>query len=160
LLVYICDVLLDTSWNSWPPRATLKIMYDAEDTSGDLAHKRDQLGAELEIAPSHDPQRFFDVCQKFAVIDEKIVVLGSANWAASSILKPRQLRPLPQQRSHCQRARVVTFANWSENSARRTREAGVGIKNKYLANYDASVSDDDRENGCRWLKVTRDMFRA
>lgn len=64
----------------------VRVMYDATDTSGAEVQKLAALKVELKIAPSRAPRRVFTVChQKFAVVDSKLVVLGSANWAASSI---------------------------------------------------------------------------
>jgi phosphatidylserine/phosphatidylglycerophosphate/cardiolipin synthase-like enzyme len=65
----------------------VRIMYDTHDTRGDEAAKLQALvGAERRTAPSSGRRRVFTVChQKFAVIDGKTVLLGSANWAASSI---------------------------------------------------------------------------
>ena len=44
------------------------------------------FGIESKVAPSHDPRRVFTVChQKFVVIDRKLVVIESANWANTSL---------------------------------------------------------------------------
>jgi phosphatidylserine/phosphatidylglycerophosphate/cardiolipin synthase-like enzyme len=92
LLIYIYNVsaphVLECIADARDRGAAVWIMYDAKDTSGDEVNKLKALGVELKVAPSRDPRRVFDVChQKFAVIDKKIVILGSANWAASSIPK-------------------------------------------------------------------------
>ena len=92
LLVYIYNVsaphIIERIAAARDRGAKVRIMYDAKDTSGDEAEKLKALHVELKVAPSRDPRRVFDVChQKFAVIDKKLVVLGSANWATSSIPK-------------------------------------------------------------------------
>lgn len=64
----------------------IRLMYDVSDTRGDEAQKLAALGVELQVAPSSGGRRVFTVChQKFAVIDEAILLLGSANWAGTSI---------------------------------------------------------------------------
>jgi phosphatidylserine/phosphatidylglycerophosphate/cardiolipin synthase-like enzyme len=61
-------------------------MYDVTDTRGDERQKLKDLGVELKEAPSSNGRKVFTVChQKFAVIDEAILLLGSANWATTSI---------------------------------------------------------------------------
>ncbi len=90
LLVYIYNVsaphILELLAAARDRGVKVRIMYDAKDTAGSEVSKLNDLHVELKVAPSRDPRRVFDVChQKFAVIDQKIVILGSANWAASSI---------------------------------------------------------------------------
>ena len=92
LLIYIYNVsaphIIERIAAARDRGAKVRIMYDAKDTSGDEANKLKALGVELKVAPSRDPRRVFDVChQKFAVIDKKLVIMGSANWAASGIPK-------------------------------------------------------------------------
>lgn len=67
---------------------SIRLMYDVTDTRGDERASLATLGVELKEAPSTDGRRVFTVChQKFAVIDESVLLLGSANWATSSIPK-------------------------------------------------------------------------
>jgi phosphatidylserine/phosphatidylglycerophosphate/cardiolipin synthase-like enzyme len=64
------------------------VMYDRTDTRSQEEAKLRDLGVTLHLAPSVAPRRAFTVChQKFMVIDRKIVVLGSANWATTSVPK-------------------------------------------------------------------------
>lgn len=64
----------------------IRLMYDVMDTRGDERQKIAALGAECQEAPSTGDRRVFTVChQKFAVIDERILLLASANWANTSI---------------------------------------------------------------------------
>jgi phosphatidylserine/phosphatidylglycerophosphate/cardiolipin synthase-like enzyme len=64
----------------------VRIMYDVTDTRGDERQKLRGLGVELKEAPSSGRRQVFTVChQKFAVIDRSILLLGSANWAGTSI---------------------------------------------------------------------------
>jgi phosphatidylserine/phosphatidylglycerophosphate/cardiolipin synthase-like enzyme len=67
----------------------LRLMYDTHDTRGDERDKINSLeGAEVRTAPSSGRRNVFTVChQKFAVIDGKTLLIGSANWASSSIPK-------------------------------------------------------------------------
>lgn len=66
----------------------VRIMYDVMDTRGDEKNKIKQLEVETKEAPSSGRRKVFTVChQKFAVIDNKSLLLGSANWAASAIPK-------------------------------------------------------------------------
>ena len=90
LLVYIYNVsaphIIERIAAARDRGAAVQIMYDAMDTSGDEVNRLKALGVTLKVAPSRDPRRVFDVChQKFAVVDKKLVILGSANWATSSI---------------------------------------------------------------------------
>jgi cardiolipin synthase A/B len=92
LLIYIYNVsaphILELLSAAKSRGVEVRIMYDAKDTAGGEAQKLKDLNVELKIAPSRDPRRVFDVChQKFAVADGKVIVLGSANWAASAIPK-------------------------------------------------------------------------
>jgi phosphatidylserine/phosphatidylglycerophosphate/cardiolipin synthase-like enzyme len=67
----------------------LRIMYDSHDTRGDERARIETLrsnGAQVKVAPSSGGRSVFTVChQKFAVIDRSSVLIGSANWAGSSI---------------------------------------------------------------------------
>jgi phosphatidylserine/phosphatidylglycerophosphate/cardiolipin synthase-like enzyme len=66
----------------------IRIMYDVMDTRGNERQKLRELGVELKEAPSSNGRKVFTVChQKFAVIDDAILLLGSANWAGTSIPK-------------------------------------------------------------------------
>ncbi|MBN2547934.1 MAG: hypothetical protein JXB15_02155 [Anaerolineales bacterium] len=66
----------------------IQLMYDISDTRGHEKEKLAGLGVELKEAPSSGGRKVFTVChQKFFVIDESILVLGSANWAGTSIPK-------------------------------------------------------------------------
>jgi phosphatidylserine/phosphatidylglycerophosphate/cardiolipin synthase-like enzyme len=67
----------------------VRLMYDTHDTRGDEKMKLEALaGAEVRTAPSTGGRTVFTVChQKYAVIDRKAVLIGSANWAASAIPK-------------------------------------------------------------------------
>lgn len=93
LLIYIynftADYLLDLVRSAVGRGVDVKIMYDATDTQGNEEQKLQSLqGVEVRKAPSRNPRRVFTVChQKFAVIDDGLVVLGSANWATTSIPK-------------------------------------------------------------------------
>lgn len=64
----------------------IRIMYDVMDVRGSERQKLQQLGVELKEAPSSGRRKVFTVChQKFWVVDGSILVLGSANWAKTSI---------------------------------------------------------------------------
>lgn len=64
----------------------IRLMYDVTDTRGNEQEKLLALGVDLKPAPSVGERRVFTVChQKFAVIDEEISLLGSANWAGTAI---------------------------------------------------------------------------
>ena len=62
------------------------MMYDpAQMRAADVQRLR-SFGIETKVSPSHDPRRVFTVChQKFVVIDRKLVVIESANWANTSL---------------------------------------------------------------------------
>jgi phosphatidylserine/phosphatidylglycerophosphate/cardiolipin synthase-like enzyme len=90
VLFYIYNVsaehLLDLLRAAKARGVALQIMYDVTDTRGDERAKLEALGVTLKEAPSSGQRQVFTVChQKFAVIDESIVLLGSANWAGTSI---------------------------------------------------------------------------
>jgi phosphatidylserine/phosphatidylglycerophosphate/cardiolipin synthase-like enzyme len=64
-------------------------MYDPNDTREDEVAKLERLGVDLKVAPSKNPRRAFTVChQKFVVVDSNLVIVGSANWATTSIPDP------------------------------------------------------------------------
>jgi phosphatidylserine/phosphatidylglycerophosphate/cardiolipin synthase-like enzyme len=64
----------------------IRLMYDTRDTRDNEREKLQGLGVELKEAPSSGQRNVFPHChQKFAVIDESILLLGSANWAGTSI---------------------------------------------------------------------------
>jgi phosphatidylserine/phosphatidylglycerophosphate/cardiolipin synthase-like enzyme len=91
LLLYIYNVtaehMLDLLRDCVARGVSVRIMYDTHDTRGDEKAKLESLeGVELKTAPSTGARNVFTVChQKFAVIDDAIVLVGSANWAKSSI---------------------------------------------------------------------------
>lgn len=67
-------------------QVTIRIMYDVMDTRGDEKNKLRKLDVEMKEAPSSGRRKIFTVChQKFAVIDDKALLIGSANWANSAI---------------------------------------------------------------------------
>jgi phosphatidylserine/phosphatidylglycerophosphate/cardiolipin synthase-like enzyme len=68
-------------------------MYDRTDTSAGEVAKLEALGVRLKVAPSMTPRRAFTVChQKYVVVDAETVILGSANWATTSIPNPGSAR--------------------------------------------------------------------
>jgi phosphatidylserine/phosphatidylglycerophosphate/cardiolipin synthase-like enzyme len=79
---HLVDLLRDAKGRG----VRVRIMYDVTDTRGDERQKLRGLDVELKEAPSSGRRQVFTVChQKFAVIDQGIVLLGSANWAGTSI---------------------------------------------------------------------------
>jgi phosphatidylserine/phosphatidylglycerophosphate/cardiolipin synthase-like enzyme len=81
------DHLLDLLEAALARGVAVRLMYDTHDTRGDEKAKIAALaGAEVRTAPSSGRRSVFTVChQKFAVIDEATVLIGSANWAKSAI---------------------------------------------------------------------------
>jgi cardiolipin synthase len=80
------DHLLDLLSQAKDRGVHVRIMYDVTDTRGDERNKLQALGVSLKEAPSSDGRKVFTVChQKFAVIDGSVLLLGSANWATTSI---------------------------------------------------------------------------
>jgi phosphatidylserine/phosphatidylglycerophosphate/cardiolipin synthase-like enzyme len=71
------------------PGVKLRIMYDVTDHNAarnELAELATIKHAEDREAPSSPSRRVFTVChQKYVVIDKQSIVLGSANWAETSI---------------------------------------------------------------------------
>jgi cardiolipin synthase len=66
----------------------MRIMYDTTDSRGDETAKLKAIGVPMKAAPSSGRRQVFTVChQKFVVIDDRTVLLGSANWANTSIPK-------------------------------------------------------------------------
>lgn len=118
LLVYIYNVsaphVLSLLAQARDRGVRVRVMYDAKDTSGDEVQKLKALRVTLKVAPSRDPRRIFDVChQKFAVVDGRILVLGSANWATSGI--PERLpggRRRPGNREWLLRIDDAGVAGW------------------------------------------------
>ena len=80
--------LLELLRNAKSRGVAIRLMYDVMDTRGDEKLKIQQLGVDRKEAPSSGGRKVFTVChQKFAVIDGKSLLLGSANWAGTSIPK-------------------------------------------------------------------------
>ncbi len=74
-------------------------MYDPVQMPAADVQKLRSFGIEIRVAPSHDPRRVFTVChQKFVVIDRKLLVLESANWAKTSI--PQRLAGEPRKKGN------------------------------------------------------------
>ena len=93
LLIYIYNVSSDSMLgllrDAIARGVEVRIMYDGMDTRQDEVAKLEALDVDLKLAPSKAPRRAFTVChQKFAVVDSSVVVLGSANWATTSIPDP------------------------------------------------------------------------
>ena len=93
MLIYIYNVgsndMLGLVRRSIDAGVEVRIMYDRTDTRQSEVAKLQALGVELRVAPSSAPRRAFTVChQKYVVIDDEIVILGSANWATTSIPNP------------------------------------------------------------------------
>src|SRR5215213_1388177 len=81
---HLLDLLSDAKQRG----VAIRLMYDAMDTRGNEKTKIQQLGVTRKEAPSWGRRKVFTVChQKFAVIDGKSLLLGSANWAGTSIPK-------------------------------------------------------------------------
>lgn len=92
LLVYVYNIsaghLVDLLAQARDRNVALRIMYDTTDTRGEERQKLQALGVELKAAPSSGRRQVFTVChQKFVVVDSKLVLLGSANWAGTAIPK-------------------------------------------------------------------------
>lgn len=82
------DHMLDLLHEAKARGVAIRVMYDVMDTRGDERTKLKALHVELKEAPSSGRRQVFTVChQKFAVIDGKSLVIGSANWASTSIPK-------------------------------------------------------------------------
>jgi phosphatidylserine/phosphatidylglycerophosphate/cardiolipin synthase-like enzyme len=79
---HLLDLLRDVKGRG----VRIRLMYDVTDTRGSERQKLNALGIELKEAPSSNGRKVFTIChQKFAVIDDSILLLGSANWAGTSI---------------------------------------------------------------------------
>jgi len=92
LRLYIYNVsaehMLDLLRGARDRGVNVSIMYDRTDTRSREEERLAELDVDLHIAPSSAPRRAFTVChQKFLVLDRKTVVLGSANWATTSVPK-------------------------------------------------------------------------
>jgi cardiolipin synthase len=82
------EYLLDLLRSAKDRGVAIRLMYDVMDTRGNERQKIQQLGVERKEAPSSGGRKVFTVChQKFAVIDGHSLLLGSANWAGTSIPK-------------------------------------------------------------------------
>jgi phosphatidylserine/phosphatidylglycerophosphate/cardiolipin synthase-like enzyme len=79
--------------------ASMRLMYDPAQMRPADAQKLRDFGIDVRIAPSHDPRRVFTVChQKFVVIDRKLVVIESANWANTSL--PERAAGAPRKKGN------------------------------------------------------------
>ncbi len=82
------DYLLDLVLEARDRHVTVRVMYDVMDTRGNEREKLRKLGVALKEAPSSGRRQVFTVChQKFVVVDSRSLVIGSANWATTSIPK-------------------------------------------------------------------------
>ena len=93
ILIYIYNVssrdMLGLVQRALDGGIDVRVMYDRTDTRQDEVEKLESLGVTLRVAPSKAPRRAFTVChQKYVVVDGDIVILGSANWATTSIPNP------------------------------------------------------------------------
>lgn len=80
--------LLDLLRQAKNRQVSVRIMYDVMDTRGGEKAKLLALDVEMKVAPSSGRRKVFTVChQKFAVIDNSSLLIGSANWAGSAIPK-------------------------------------------------------------------------
>jgi len=90
LSIYIYNIsapyLLDLLCSAEERGVHVRVMYDVTDSGAGERQALDDIGVEIKTAPSTDGRRVFTVChQKFAVIDNATLLIGSANWAKSSI---------------------------------------------------------------------------
>ena len=80
--------LLDLLRNAKARNVRIRIMYDVRDSGADEQQALTDLGVEIKPAPSTNGRKVFSVChQKFAVVDNTALLLGSANWVDSGIPK-------------------------------------------------------------------------
>ncbi|MBP8265870.1 MAG: N-acetylmuramoyl-L-alanine amidase [Zoogloea sp.] len=92
ILVYVYNLsarhLVGVLLDALERRVTVTLMYDTTDARGEEAEVIRTLsaaGARVRPAPSSGGRRVFTVChQKYAVIDARTLVLGSANWASTA----------------------------------------------------------------------------
>lgn len=92
ILLYIYNVSADHLIELLRERkeagVNIRIMFDTHDTRGDEREKLRGLDVEMKEAPSSKGRQVFTVChQKFAVIDERTLLVASANWAGTAIPK-------------------------------------------------------------------------
>lgn len=70
-------------------KVSVRVMIDRNDPNDGKSEEWEKLkalGVTLQEAPSKGARRVFTVChQKYVVIDRRVVVLASANWATSAI---------------------------------------------------------------------------
>ena len=92
LLLYIYDVsapyMIDLLAAAKSRGVTIRAMYDATSNGAEEleALKKVVKASNLKEAPSKGTRSVFTVChQKFMVIDGKILIVESANWARSSV---------------------------------------------------------------------------
>ena len=90
LLVYVyeisADYLIDLLTKAKERGVGIRLMYDAGGTRKDAQETLQGLGFPVKPAPSSGGRSVFTVChQKFVVVDDRTVVVESANWAATSV---------------------------------------------------------------------------
>jgi len=84
------DYLLQLLKDAKTRGVKIRLMYDVMDTSGNEREKIKALKVKAKEAPSSGRRKVFTVChQKFAVIDNRTVLIESANWATTSIPEVR-----------------------------------------------------------------------
>ncbi|MBN1135624.1 MAG: phosphatidylserine/phosphatidylglycerophosphate/cardiolipin synthase family protein, partial [Anaerolineae bacterium] len=78
--------LLDLLRSAKERGVQVRVMYDVHDSGRDEQQALADLGVEVRTAPSTGGRSVFTVChQKYAVIDDATLLIGSANWAKSAI---------------------------------------------------------------------------
>lgn len=90
LLVYIYNLsashLLDELTAAKQRGVKVQVMYDTRDGGADEARELKARKIQHMAAPSTKPSAIFTVChQKFVVVDDRDLLVESANWAGSSV---------------------------------------------------------------------------
>ena len=121
LCFYIYNIsapyLLDLLCSAKERGVHVRVMYDVSDSGTAEQHALDNLGVEIKTAPSTDGRKVFTVChQKFAVVDDATLLIGSANWAKSSI----PLVTIPDKFVKANREWIIRIDNLSLASWFRT----------------------------------------
>lgn len=104
LLVYIYNLsaphLLDELTAAKQRGVTVRVMFDTKDSGADEVEALKARRIEHIAAPSTKPAAVFSVChQKFVVIDDRDLLIESANWAGSSVpYRPKNAKYKPGNR--------------------------------------------------------------
>jgi hypothetical protein len=109
----------------------VRVMCEATQNNKEEQQRLRGLGAEVKTAPSTRDRPAFSLChQKFAVIDGKTLLLGSANWG--KVVCPCSPSPAPTLRATASGSFVSTMSPWWNGSRHSSTPTGISRCRRFL----------------------------